>query len=214
MGLLELYKRNAAWGEETAFCFRCWIYAKSVFPWEKCAEAIEAIVPQWQRVPQHLIESHNNLWHCDWNVSFLHHFIVLYRYFVSIPAWTGYLLCRVNMCLILFCSVVEGDMYRILVSNLTTWFRFMIIGSHTELRISVYLRAADFSQVKPHTGGWTGCRCVHVCSISNWPVVPVEEEPVDPLELVVPEAVAVPVFPWLIPLLPQIGRGPILRNWN
>lgn len=87
---------------------------------------------------------------------------------------------------------------------------FTIVGSHAELLVKI--RAADFSQVKPHTGGRTGCACAHVRSTSNWPVVPVEEEPVDPLELVVPEAVAVPVFPRLIPLLPQIGRGPILKG--
>lgn len=143
------------------------------------------------------------------------------------------------MCLILFCSVMEGDMYRIagiefdhvvqiLRSSAATrssvcrvmWmfsvtfsssFNFIAPTKKNKKTTLVKIRAADFSQVKPHTGGRTGCACTHVRS-TNWPVVPVEEEPVDPLELVVPEAVAVPVFPRLIPLLPQIGRGPILKG--
>lgn len=56
--------------------------------------------------------------------------------------------------------------------------------------------------------------CVRVCvlGIERRPVVPVEEEPVDALQLIIPEAVAVPVLPRLLPLLPQVGRRSLLPD--
>lgn len=44
------------------------------------------------------------------SIILLYHIVILYR---SLPELDGNPLRRVNMCLILFCSVMEGDMYRI-----------------------------------------------------------------------------------------------------
>lgn len=46
----------------------------------------------------------------------------------------------------------------------------------------------------------------------HWPVVPVEEQPVDTLQLVFPETVPVPVLPRLLQLLPVTRWGALLKT--
>lgn len=80
-------------------------------------------------VSKHLLEKHNNLWHCDWNM-----YSIISTFCITLLNWLdSNSLCRSNINSVLFSSVTEGCIYRKVISNPLYIVYCIVCGSVSQL---------------------------------------------------------------------------------